>query len=171
MKAVVWAACLAPLAWLYLRIYHQTGGYVANPASEILHTVGKTGLNLLLITLAVTPIRTLTGFNLLQRFRRLLALDDVAHHPRTFRELHERDGVRAAERRVRALVDHVAVERRAAACREHADVTRRALRTERARRKIHGAAAVAALQQELLTPRPFPEMPRLRRRLRQRSFP
>jgi sulfoxide reductase heme-binding subunit YedZ len=74
VKAVVWAACLAPLAWLYLRIYHQAGGYVANPASEILHTVGKTGLNLLLITLAVTPIRTLTGFNLLQRFRRLLGL-------------------------------------------------------------------------------------------------
>ena len=74
IKAVVWAACLAPLVLLYLGIYHQIGGYVANPSTEILHTVGKTGLNLLLITLAVTPVRKLTGFNLLARFRRLLGL-------------------------------------------------------------------------------------------------
>lgn len=74
LKAVVWAACLAPLVWLYLRIYHQAGGYVANPSSEILHTVGRTGLNLLMITLAVTPVRVLTGLNLLLRFRRLLGL-------------------------------------------------------------------------------------------------
>lgn len=74
LKAVVWAACLAPLVWLYLRIYHQAGGYVANPGSEILHTVGKTGINLLLITLAVTPVRTLLGINELVRFRRLLGL-------------------------------------------------------------------------------------------------
>jgi sulfoxide reductase heme-binding subunit YedZ len=74
LKAVVWAACLAPLAWLYLRIYHDAGGYIANPANEILHTIGKTGLNLLLITLAITPVRRITGFNLLIRFRRLLGL-------------------------------------------------------------------------------------------------
>lgn len=74
IKAVVWIACLAPLAWLYLRIWHQVGGYVADPNAEILHTIGKTGLNLLLITLAVTPVRTITGYNVLQRFRRLLGL-------------------------------------------------------------------------------------------------
>lgn len=74
IKAVVWAACLAPLVWLYLRVYHQVGGFLANPSAEILHTVGKTGLNLLLITLAVTPVRNLTKFNLLVRFRRLLGL-------------------------------------------------------------------------------------------------
>lgn len=74
IKAIVWAACLTPLFWLYLRIYHDFGGFVANPNSEILHTVGKTGLNLLLITLAVTPVRHLTKFNLLIRFRRLLGL-------------------------------------------------------------------------------------------------
>jgi len=74
IKAVVWAACLAPIAWLYLRIYHSVGGYIANPSAEILHTVGKTGLNLLLITLAVTPFRILTGFNWLARLRRLLGM-------------------------------------------------------------------------------------------------
>jgi sulfoxide reductase heme-binding subunit YedZ len=40
----------------------------------VLHTLGKTGLNILLITLAITPVRVLTGFNLLARFRRLLGL-------------------------------------------------------------------------------------------------
>lgn len=74
LKAAVWVACLAPVAWLYLRVYHGFGQYLANPSSEILHTVGKTGLNLLLISLAVTPVRTLTKFNLLIRFRRLLGL-------------------------------------------------------------------------------------------------
>jgi sulfoxide reductase heme-binding subunit YedZ len=36
--------------------------------------LGKTGLNILLITLAVTPARQLTGQNVLIRFRRLLGL-------------------------------------------------------------------------------------------------
>jgi methionine sulfoxide reductase heme-binding subunit len=74
IKAVVWVLCLAPLVWLYLRVFHQVGGYVADPTAEILHTIGKTGLNLLLITLAVTPVRILTGLNWLVRFRRLTGL-------------------------------------------------------------------------------------------------
>jgi methionine sulfoxide reductase heme-binding subunit len=74
IKVVVWVACLAPLVWLYLRVRHGFGGYLANPSSEILHSVGKTGLNLLMITLAITPVRLVTKFNLLARFRRLLGL-------------------------------------------------------------------------------------------------
>ena len=74
IKAVIWIACLVPLLLLYLGIRYQIGGYIANPSSEILHTVGRTGLNLLLITLAVTPVRTLTGLNWLVRLRRLLGL-------------------------------------------------------------------------------------------------
>jgi methionine sulfoxide reductase heme-binding subunit len=74
IKAVIWAACLAPLVLLYLGIKYQVGGYIANPSSEILHTVGRTGINLLLITLGVTPVRTLTGLNWLVRLRRLLGL-------------------------------------------------------------------------------------------------
>jgi sulfoxide reductase heme-binding subunit YedZ len=74
IKAVVWAACLAPLAWLALRIFGLAGSFVADPVAEVLDTFGKTGLNLLLITLTVTPARQLTGFNLLARFRRLLGL-------------------------------------------------------------------------------------------------
>jgi sulfoxide reductase heme-binding subunit YedZ len=74
IKAVVWAACLAPLAWLAARLFRIAGPIVADPAFDFVHTLGKTGLNILLITLAITPVRVLTGFNLLARFRRLLGL-------------------------------------------------------------------------------------------------
>ena len=74
IKAVVWAACLAPIVWLCMRLFLRVGGFIADPAYEVVHTLGKTGINLLLITLAVTPLRQLTGFNSLIRFRRLLGL-------------------------------------------------------------------------------------------------
>jgi sulfoxide reductase heme-binding subunit YedZ len=74
IKALVWAACLAPLVWLALRIFGLAGDFVADPVALVLDTLGKTGLNLLLITLAITPARVLTGFNPLARFRRLLGL-------------------------------------------------------------------------------------------------
>ena len=74
IKAAVWAACLAPLIWLVLRITRIAGPFVADPVYEIEHVLGNTGLRLLLLTLAVTPLRLLTGWNVLQRFRRLLGL-------------------------------------------------------------------------------------------------
>jgi len=74
-KVFVWLLCLVPLAWLVARAFAVAGTSLgANPVETVLHTLGKTGLNLLLITLAVTPIRRLTGFNVLIRFRRLLGL-------------------------------------------------------------------------------------------------
>ena len=74
-KVFVWSLCLVPLAWLVARAFAVAGTSLgANPVETVLHTLGKTGLNLLLITLAVTPIRRLTGFNVLIRFRRLLGL-------------------------------------------------------------------------------------------------
>jgi sulfoxide reductase heme-binding subunit YedZ len=75
LKAGIWAACLAPLAWLVVRGFEIGGVNLGpNPVEEVLHTLGKTGLNILLITLAVTPARHLTGQNVLIRFRRLLGL-------------------------------------------------------------------------------------------------
>jgi len=74
-KLLVWIACLAPLAWITLRAFGVGGTNLgANPVEEVLHTMGKTGLNILLITLAVTPVRQLTGLNVLIRFRRLVGL-------------------------------------------------------------------------------------------------
>jgi sulfoxide reductase heme-binding subunit YedZ len=74
-KVAVWAACLAPFALLVLRTL-SIGGFAfgANPVEEILNACGKTGLNLLVLTLCVTPIRRSTGINRLVSFRRLLGL-------------------------------------------------------------------------------------------------
>jgi methionine sulfoxide reductase heme-binding subunit len=46
----------------------------ADPARELIHRCGKTALNLLLVTLAVTPARRLLHWPEVQRLRRLLGL-------------------------------------------------------------------------------------------------
>ena len=42
--------------------------------ARLLHACGKTGLNFLLLTLLVTPVRRLTGWTHLVRLRRMLGL-------------------------------------------------------------------------------------------------
>ena len=73
-KVLIWAACLAPLGLLVLQAFGHGGGLGANPVEQILNVCGKTGLNLLLLTLSVTPLRRSTGLNRLVSFRRLLGL-------------------------------------------------------------------------------------------------
>jgi methionine sulfoxide reductase heme-binding subunit len=82
-KVALWAACLAPLGLLVLQaladVYpgsglQRFGSLGANPVEQILNVCGKTGLNLLVLTLCVTPIRRATGINRLISFRRLLGL-------------------------------------------------------------------------------------------------
>jgi len=74
-KPLVFALCLVPLAWLTLETFGVGGlGLGANPIEELIHQLGKWGLKFLLITLAVTPLRKLTGWNWLVRFRRMLGL-------------------------------------------------------------------------------------------------
>ena len=46
----------------------------ADPVDRLLHACGITALNLLLITLLVTPARRITGWNHLLRLRRMLGL-------------------------------------------------------------------------------------------------
>lgn len=74
LKIAIWAACLAPLALLVLRAFGYAGTLGANPVEHILDVCGTTGLNLLMLTLCVTPIRRSTGINRLVSFRRLLGL-------------------------------------------------------------------------------------------------
>ena len=75
LKVLVFALCLAPLALLGLETFGVGGlGLGANPVEELIHRLGKWGLKFLLITLAVTPLRKLTGWNWLIRFRRMLGL-------------------------------------------------------------------------------------------------
>ncbi len=73
IKAVVILACTLPFLFLAARAF-GLGSLGANPVQEVLHTLGKTGLNLLLITLTVTPARRLTGMNWLVALRRSLGL-------------------------------------------------------------------------------------------------
>jgi methionine sulfoxide reductase heme-binding subunit len=72
MKAAVWVLCLLPLGLLALKF--QREGLGANPIEVITHATGDWTMRLLLATLAITPIRKLTGRLWLIRFRRLLGL-------------------------------------------------------------------------------------------------
>lgn len=69
--AVVLLACV-PLAWLVFDAAIDDLG--ANPVETVLHRTGDWALRLLLLTLAVTPVRRWTGWPWLFPFRRLLGL-------------------------------------------------------------------------------------------------
>jgi sulfoxide reductase heme-binding subunit YedZ len=72
LKVGVFGACLSPLVVLaYQALTHNLG---ANPIDEITDQTGIWTLRLLLITLAVTPARRLTGWNRLIQLRRMLGL-------------------------------------------------------------------------------------------------
>ena len=71
-KPLVFAVSLLPLAWMvWLGWQDQLG---ANPVETLSHRTGDWSLRFLLLTLAVTPLRRLNGWNWLQRFRRMLGL-------------------------------------------------------------------------------------------------
>lgn len=75
LKALLFLLCLVPLVKLALELFGVAGTSLgANPVEELIHRFGIWGLNFLLITLAVTPLRFLTGRNWLIRFRRMLGL-------------------------------------------------------------------------------------------------
>ena len=75
LKPFVFLLCLLPLGKLGLEVAGIAGlSLGANPIEELIHRFGIWGLNFLLITLSVTPIRRLTGQAWLLRFRRMLGL-------------------------------------------------------------------------------------------------
>ncbi|SAK85182.1 putative sulfite oxidase subunit YedZ [Caballeronia temeraria] len=71
-KIVVFIAMLFPLARLVL--LGATGGLGANPIEFITRSTGLWTLVYLCITLAITPVRRLTGVTALARFRRMIGL-------------------------------------------------------------------------------------------------
>ena len=71
-KPVVFLACLGPLARLGWKAYNHALG--ANPIEVITHSTGDWTLIFLLVTLAITPLRKLTGQLWLIRFRRMFGL-------------------------------------------------------------------------------------------------
>ena len=74
-KAVLFCACVAPFVLVVARAT-GVGGLTlgANPVAELIDTLGKTTLNILFITLAVSPLRRLTKWNVLVIYRRMLGL-------------------------------------------------------------------------------------------------
>lgn len=72
LKTLIWVLALLPFARLvYLG---ATGQYGANPLEFVTRSTGTWTLVMLCATLAVTPLRRLSGWNWLLRIRRLLGL-------------------------------------------------------------------------------------------------
>jgi sulfoxide reductase heme-binding subunit YedZ len=75
VKPLIWLACLTPMALILLGGFGLANvNLSADPIRETLHRLGKTALNLLLITLCVTPLQQLLRQPQLLRVRRLLGL-------------------------------------------------------------------------------------------------
>jgi sulfoxide reductase heme-binding subunit YedZ len=72
VKPLLWVAGLAPLAWQIWAFL--TGHLEAEPVKGMEHFTGRTTLIILFITLAITPLRRLSGRNSLVKVRRLLGL-------------------------------------------------------------------------------------------------
>ena len=72
LKVVLWLGALTPGAWLWAGVFR--GWLGANPIEKLTHVTGLTALTLLLLTLAITPLRRLTGWNPIIRLRRPMGL-------------------------------------------------------------------------------------------------
>ncbi len=72
IKPIVFLAALGPALWLIYR--GVTGDLGANPIDEITDVTGRWTLRLILVTLAVTPVRRISRWNGIIRLRRMLGL-------------------------------------------------------------------------------------------------
>lgn len=71
-KPAVFVLALLPLAWLVYGAFADRLG--ANPAEYLIRSTGDWTLRMLCITLAITPLRVLSGNAAFARFRRMLGL-------------------------------------------------------------------------------------------------
>ena len=81
-KTAVHLAALTPLAilaWQTWTVAQGSNALGADPVAEIEHRLGLWALRFLMLTLAITPLRQLTGWNVLVRFRRMLGLYAFAY--------------------------------------------------------------------------------------------
>jgi sulfoxide reductase heme-binding subunit YedZ len=72
IKVLVFLAALVPAGMLVVGAV--AGNLSANPIDEITDVTGTWTLRFVLVTLTVTPLRRLTGWNSIIRFRRMLGL-------------------------------------------------------------------------------------------------
>jgi methionine sulfoxide reductase heme-binding subunit len=80
-KPALFLACLVPLAWVAAGVANAMAGthlpvpdLGADPVRRMLGIFGHSALNLLLVTLCVSPLRQLTGNGQLLRLRRMLGV-------------------------------------------------------------------------------------------------
>ncbi len=74
-KPVIFGLCLIPLAWIVAATVGVTGNSLgANPVEALLDFFGNWGLRFVMIALAVTPLRRITGLTWITLFRRMLGL-------------------------------------------------------------------------------------------------
>src|ERR1700712_1556935 len=72
VKPLLFVLCLLPFAWMVYGAF--TNGLGANPAEYLIRKNGDWTLRFICIVLAGTPLRTITKWNALARFRRMLGL-------------------------------------------------------------------------------------------------
>jgi sulfoxide reductase heme-binding subunit YedZ len=71
-KVLVFVNALVPITLLLWDLYHKKVG--ANPLEFVTRTTGMLTLVFLTLTLAITPLRKITGINWWTRFRRMVGL-------------------------------------------------------------------------------------------------
>src|SRR5262245_17605527 len=83
LKPVIFVACLLPTLWigrqLWLVYQGLPSGLSANPIDDVTEFTGNWTLRFLTITLAITPLRRITGVSSLIRIRRMLGLFTFFH--------------------------------------------------------------------------------------------
>ncbi len=72
VKPVLYVAAVLPFAWLVVALV--TGFVMGDEVKFMQHVTGDTALSCLMLTLSVTPLRRLTGWNELIKVRRLIGL-------------------------------------------------------------------------------------------------
>ena len=77
LKTAIWVVGLVPILWLAVSFFQRNLGI--NPVEKIIHIQGRWTLVFLLATMAVTPIRRLTGWNRIIQVRRLIGLFAFAY--------------------------------------------------------------------------------------------
>lgn len=71
-KPIIWVLCLLPLLWLSWLISNQD--LTANPAEFMNRYLGEWAIRFLWVALAITPVKILTDWKQVVRFRRLIGL-------------------------------------------------------------------------------------------------
>ena len=72
IKPALYVAALLPLAWLLYALF--SGLVMGDQVKFMQHVTGDTVLTCLMLTLAITPLRRITGWNEIIRVRRLIGL-------------------------------------------------------------------------------------------------